>query len=260
MSARFGFAPDWPAPSAVRSWVTERAGGESRGAYASLNLATHVGDSAQGVAANRARLLAGIGLPSEPVWLEQVHGTAVLDLDVDPVTRADAAVTSRPNVICTVLTADCLPVLFCDRGARRVGVAHAGWRGLLGGVLPATVAALGVRAAEIIAWLGPAIGPAAYEVGAEVRDAFLAQDPAAEACFAANARGRWQADLYGLARRSLSAAGVAAVSGGGFCTYGEPRRFFSHRREAPCGRMATMVWLDKPGSDAPSRLAASRST
>jgi polyphenol oxidase len=268
MSAQLGFVPDWPAPKTVRSWVTERAGGVSTGAYASLNLATHVGDSPLSVAKNRERLLAGADLPSEPVWLEQVHGTTVLDLDADrvaPVARADAAVTSRAGVVCTVLTADCLPVLFCDLAGRRVGVAHAGWRGLLNGVLPATVGALGVPPGEVVAWLGPAIGQRAYEVGADVRDAYLARDRAAEAFFAPNERGRWQADLYGLARRGLSAAGVRAVSGGGFCTFDEPGRFFSHRREAPCGRMATMIWIDARGIDTPGvgtrtgRNAAARS-
>jgi YfiH family protein len=243
MSARFGFVPDWPAPKGVRSWVTVRSGGVSTGSYASLNLATHVGDSPHDVAENRALLMAGIDLPSEPVWLEQVHGATVLDLDVDRVTPADAAVASRPGIVCAVLTADCLPVLFCDRGGGRVGVAHAGWRGLLNGVLPATVGAFGVPPRAIVAWLGPAIGPAAYEVGADVRDAYLAQDSAAERFFASNARGRWQADLYGLARHSLYTCGVSAVAGGGFCTLAESERFFSHRREAPCGRMATLIWL-----------------
>jgi YfiH family protein len=243
MSARFGFVPDWPAPASVRSWVTGRAGGVSTGAYATLNLATHVGDDPADVAENRALLMAGIDLPSEPVWLEQVHGAAVLDLDVDAVTPADAAVTSRAGLVCTVLTADCLPVLLCDRAGRRIGVAHAGWRGLLNGVLPATVGAFGVRPRDLVAWLGPAIGPAAYEVGADVRDAYVAQDPAAERFFAPNARGRWQADLYGLARQSLNAAGVLAVAGGEFCTYADSGRFFSHRREAPCGRIATLIWL-----------------
>jgi polyphenol oxidase len=245
MSVRFGFAPDWPAPSAVRSWVTERTGGVSTGTYGSLNLATHVGDSPRSVAENRARLAAGIELPSEPVWLEQVHGAKVLDLDVDRVTPADAAVTSRLGIVCTVLTADCLPVLFCDRAGRQVGVAHAGWRGLLGGVLPATVAAFGVPAGEIVAWLGPAIGAASYEVGADVRDAYVARDSAAECCFEPNARGRWQADLYALARASLAVAGVTSVAGGELCTFSAPQRFFSHRREAPCGRFATMIWLEK---------------
>lgn len=241
MSAVPGFAPDWPAPPPVRAWVTERG---SAARYGALNLAVHVGDAADAVAANRDRLRAALRLRSEPRWLEQVHGTRVLDLDSEDAVAADGAVTGRPGVVCAVLTADCLPVLLCDRKGRRVGAAHAGWRGLLNGVLPAAVAALRSDPQDIVAWLGPAIGQAAYEVGAEVRDAFVARSPAATGRFERNARGRWQADLYGLACDALAAAGVRAVHGGGFCTYTEAERFFSHRREAPCGRMATLIWLD----------------
>lgn len=240
-AAALGFAPAWPAPPCVRAWVTVR-GGATR--YGTLNLATHVGDDLAAVAANRARLRAGLSLPTEPTWLEQVHGSRVLDLDREEPGRADGAVTARPGVVCVVLTADCLPVLLCDRAGRRVGIAHAGWRGLLAGVLPAAVRALGVDAAEVVAWLGPAIGPDRYEVGADVRDPFVARAPAAAHRFSPNARGRWQADLYGLARDSLAGAGVTSVHGGGFCTYDEQDRFFSHRRESRCGRMATLVWLE----------------
>lgn len=246
MSDRLGFGPDWPAPARVRAWVTERAGGASSGSYVSLNLATHVGDAPQRVAENRAILSAGVPLPAEPVWLVQVHGATVLDLDRDAVAPADGAVTSRPGVVCAVLTADCLPVIFASRDGGRVGVAHAGWRGLLNGVLPAAVRALRTPPAEVVAWLGPAIGAASYEVGAEVRDAYLLRDARAGEAFTPNARGRWQADLYALARASLAEAGVVAVHGGGFCTYREADRFFSHRREAPCGRFATLVWLAPP--------------
>ena len=246
MSARLGFTPDWPAPDRVRALVTERPGGVSEGRYAALNLATHVGDAPATVAANRALLRAE--LPSEPGWLEQVHGSAVLDLDRQGSTLppADAAVTGRAGTVCAVLTADCLPVLLCDRAGRRVGAAHAGWRGLLLGVLPAAVAALDCDPGDVLAWLGPAIGPRSYEVGADVRDPYVAANANAAQHFAPNARGRWQADLYGLARASLNAAGVQAIFGGGFCTFAESARFFSHRREAPCGRMATLIWLD-PG-------------
>lgn len=244
MSSPLGFAPDWPAPAKVRAWVTERGGS---GRYGTLNLATHVGDDASAVAANRARLRTTLGLPAEPHWLEQVHGTRVLDLDRTATGAADGAVTARADIVCAVMTADCLPVLLCDRRGRRVGAAHAGWRGLVDGVLPAAVAAMGVRPSQLLAWLGPAISQPAYEVGAEVREAFVARDPGAARRFAANERGRWQADLYGLARDALAAAGVADVHGGGFCTFTEPERFFSHRREAPCGRMATLIWLDGGG-------------
>jgi YfiH family protein len=236
-----GFAPDWPAPPNVRAWVTERG---SAARYGTLNLALHVGDDAKGVAANRARLRAALALPSEPHWLTQVHGVRVLDLDRERASEADGAVTRRAGVVCAVLTADCLPVLLCDRAGTRVGVAHAGWRGLLNGVLPAAVAAFGREQRELVAWFGPAIGQASYEVGAEVRDAFVARSSAASRRFFRNARGRWQADLYGLARDSLAAAGVESLHGGGFCTYTESERFFSHRREAPCGRMGALIWLD----------------
>ena len=238
--ATFGFAPDWPAPAHVHAWVTERGGA---GRFGAGNLGTHVGDDASVVAANRARLRAELALPSEPRWLTQVHGAHVLDLDREAVVPADGAVTSRTGVVCAVLTADCLPVLFCDRAGRRVGVAHAGWRGLLAGVLPAAVRAMPGPATDLVAWLGPAIGPSAYEVGADVREPFVAQSAAAERRFERNTRGRWQADLYGLARDALAAAGVREVYGGDLCTFAAAERFFSHRREGQCGRMATLIWL-----------------
>jgi YfiH family protein len=238
--ATFSFAPDWPAPRNVRAWVTERGGA---GRYGAGNLGTHVGDDPEVVAANRARLRRELALPAEPTWLTQVHGARVLDLDREPVAPADGAVTSRTGVVCAVLTADCLSVLLCDRAGKRVGVAHAGWRGLLAGVLPAAVGAMAVPAGDVVAWLGPAIGQSAYEVGADVRDPFVARDAAAELRFERNARGRWQADLLGLARDSLAAAGVGSVHGGGLCTFTAAQRFFSHRREGQCGRFATLVWL-----------------
>jgi hypothetical protein len=213
-----------------------------------LNLATHVGDDPAAVAENRRRLRVALRLPAEPRWLEQVHGSRVLDLDTDRAGRADGAVTGRPGTVCAVLTADCVPVLLADGQGRRVGVAHAGWRGLVAGVLPAAVAALGTAPEGVLAWLGPGIGPAAFEVGEEVRDAFAGAGFSTGEAFRRNGRGRWQADLYGLARQSLEAAGVGRVSGGGFCTHAEHPRFFSHRREAPCGRFATLIWLDAPAN------------
>ena len=265
--------PSWPAPPGVHARSTLRTGGVSRAGYASLNLGDHVGDDPTHVAENRRRLVERLALPSEPCWLNQVHGRDVLDLDgaaqgparpgaevrgPDPADGAagirasgaralgpaDAAVTSRPRVVCVVLTADCVPVLLADRGGRRIGAAHAGWRGLAQGVLPATVAALGVPPRDLIAWLGPAIGPQAFEVGDEVRAAFAGQGFAVDRAFRRNACGRWQADLYALATESLNRAGVEAVYGGGRCTYTEADRFFSHRREAPCGRMASLIWID----------------
>ncbi len=239
--------PDWPVPAHVNAVATQRGGGVSRGPYASLNLGTHVGDDPNLVAANRHLLAAELELPVQPCWLEQVHGAAVVDLDTESPRTADGAVTSTALRACAVLTADCLPVLFVDSAGTRIGVAHAGWRGLAGGVLPAVVAAMGDDPGDLLAWLGPAIGPAAYEVGEEVRGVFVAADAGADACFTPNARGRWQADLYGLARLSLASAGVSAVYGGDFCTYADAERFYSSRREATCGRMATLIWLSTPG-------------
>jgi YfiH family protein len=238
-----GFVPDWPAPAGVGSLQTTRLGGVSCAPYAEFNLAGHVGDDARAVAANRARLTAR--LPAAPFWLEQVHGSTVLDLDAAPCGNvpADAAVSHRRGVVCAVLTADCLPVLLCNRAASAVGAAHAGWRGLLDGVLENTVAALGGPAADLLAWLGPAIGSAAFEVGPEVRAAFLARDPDAARHFRAGAPGKFFADLYGLARQRLAACGVQAIHGGNFCTYAEAGRFYSYRREGRTGRMASLIWL-----------------
>lgn len=237
-----GFAADWPAPPGVRTWQTVRAGGVSRGAYASLNLALHVGDRGVDVERNRRLLADGLALPAEPQWLDQVHGKRILDVDRGETGRGDGAVTSRPGVVLAVMTADCLPVLLASEDGRQVGVAHAGWRGLAAGVLAEAVGAFSCPPGALMAWLGPAIGQSAFEVGAEVRQAFVDQDSGAAGAFVPNSRGRWQADLHALARRSLVAAGVTAVHGRIDCTYGDADRFFSHRREAPCGRMATLVW------------------
>jgi hypothetical protein len=237
--------PDWPAPAHVRVVSTLRGGGRSEGAYASLNLAAHVGDAPAAVAANRTLLRNAAGLPAEPLWLEQVHGIGVVD-HAGPVPappRADAACATGRGLVCAVMTADCLPVAFADRRGTRVALAHAGWRGLAGGVLEATIAALGVPPADLHAWLGPAIGPDAFEVGAEVREAFLSRSPAAAACFRSNERGRQQADLCALARLALARAGVVSVHGGGWCTHGDAARFYSFRRDGITGRMATLAWL-----------------
>lgn len=237
--------PDWPAPANVQAAVTVRAAaGASQGEYADFNLASHVDDEAAAVSANRALLVEQLGLPEQPYWLEQVHGQQVIDLD-DPrrLSQGDAAVTAKLGQVAAVLTADCLPVLFADRAGSRVGVAHCGWRGLAGGVIGNTVAAMGLPGDELMAWLGPGISQGAYEVDATVRDAFLALDPDHAGCFLENSQRRWQANLYALARRLLTAAGVEAIFGGGFCTYYDQRRFFSYRRQGACGRMATLIWL-----------------
>lgn len=235
--------PDWPAPARVRALSTTRAGGVSVAPYDSLNLGTHVGDDPARVAANRAQVRRIV--PSEPAWLNQVHGTAVVDAaSVASVQDADASVSRTPGAVCVVMTADCLPVLLCDRAGSVVGAAHAGWRGLHGGVIEATVAAMQVAPADVIAWLGPAIGPTAFEVGDEVRAAFVATDAIADAAFKpAGQPGKWLADIYLLARQRLAALGVTAVYGGDCCTVSESRRFFSYRRDGVTGRMASLVWL-----------------
>ena len=237
--------PDWPAQAHVRVLSSLRGGGVSEGPYASLNLAGHVGDRAEAVAANRLLLHEAARLPAEPLWLEQVHGTVVVlhagSAGSPP--RADAAVAFEPGRVCAVMTADCLPVVFADRAGARVAVAHAGWRGLVGGVLEATIAALEVPPADLHAWLGPAIGPAAFEVGPEVREAYLAKVEGSTPCFTSNDRDRYLADIYGLARLVLGAAGVESVHGGGWCTHEDAQRFFSYRRDGVTGRMATLAWL-----------------
>ncbi len=235
--------PDWPAPPGVRCGVTTRAGGVSTGAYASLNLGDHVGDDPDRVTENRRRLEAALSLPEAPRWLAQVHGSRVLRLPAEAVGAGDGAVTAAAGVVCAVLTADCLPVLLARRDGSAVGVAHAGWRGLAAGVLANAVGMLGGPPEAMLAWLGPAITAPAYEVGPDVHDALMGADPRLGAALTANAAGRWQADLMLAARLALGAAGVTAVYGGGLCAHSDPR-FFSHRRQAPCGRMAALIWRD----------------
>jgi YfiH family protein len=234
--------PVWPAPPRVKALVTTRNGGVSGGPYTSLNLGTRVGDDPQAVTENRARLSAR--LPSEPRWLQQVHGIDVVQADraaEEP--TADAAFTRIAGVVCAVQIADCLPVLFCDREGTRVAAAHAGWRGLSAGVLERTVSALGVSPDELIAWLGPAIGPQKFEVGADVFETFTTDDAAAMAAFRPLREAKWLADLYALARHRLSRAGMTAVFGGGLCTFSDPLRFFSHRRDRVTGRHGALIWI-----------------
>lgn len=235
--------PDWPAPANVRALSTTRSGGVSLGPYASLNLGDHVADDPAVVAENRARLRKH--LPAEPLWLKQVHRADVADADsAFGVPEADAAAARKAGKVCAVLTADCLPLLLCDQAGTVVAAAHAGWRGLAGGVIEAAVAAMAVPPDEILAWLGPAIGPAAFEVGGEVRDAFLAFDPTAEAAFAPKDGGKWLADIFLLARQRLGKIGVKSVHGGGLCTYTDGSRFYSYRRDGATGRMASLIWLE----------------
>jgi YfiH family protein len=234
--------PDWPAPQRVKALVTTRNGGVSLGAYAGLNLGTRVGDDPQAVSENRARLRAL--LPSEPRWLQQVHGIDVVQADraaAEPI--ADGAFTDVASVVCAVQIADCLPVLFCDRAGTRVASAHAGWRGLSAGVLERTVSSLGVPPNELMAWLGPAIGPQKFEVGADVFEKFTAGDPKTVAAFKLLRDGKWLADLFALARHRLSLSGVTAIFGGGLCTFSDPARFFSHRRDRVTGRQGAFIWI-----------------
>ncbi|MCG5510838.1 peptidoglycan editing factor PgeF [Ectothiorhodospira lacustris] len=236
--------PAWPAPAGVRSISTTRAGGVSRPPFDDFNLGLNNGDDPKAVIHNRRLLRQRLGLPREPCWLHQVHGIRVVETSCcGDQPAADAVVAFAPGPPCVVMTADCLPVLFCDHAGTRVGAAHAGWRGLAGGVLEATVEALGCPPGELMAWLGPCIGPGAFEVGDEVRAAFLQQDPGAHDAFAPSSTGRWLADLRMLARRRLSACGLRSIQAETACTFSDARRFYSFRRDGETGRMATLIWL-----------------
>jgi polyphenol oxidase len=234
--------PDWPAARRVRALITTRAGGVSSGKYATLNLGARVGDDPQHVARNRAFLNAC--LPAEPSWLKQVHGATTIDAAQAAGTEADGTTTHAAGTVCAVLTADCLPVLFCDCSGGAVGIAHAGWRGLAAGIVESVVRAMDVSARSVLAYIGPGIGPRVYEVGDDVRKAFVDRDPDAAGAFAPGQNGKFLADLYALARQRLAAAGVTQVYGGGFCTASE-ERFFSFRRDGVTGRMASLVWLEE---------------
>ena len=234
--------PDWPAPARVRACVTTRADGVSLAPFDSLNLGDHVDDDPLAVTENRRRLTDTFAI--RPAWLRQVHGVEVVEADPTLTAEADGSWTSTPGIACTSMTADCLPALFCDRAGTRVAAAHAGWRGLAAGVLEATVERLEVPASQILVWLGPAIGPGAFEVGAEVREAFLATHPETIEAFVPSVNpGRFMADIYALARLRLAARGITAVHGGGFCTVTDPR-FFSYRRSPRTGRFASLIWLE----------------
>lgn len=242
--------PRWPAATSVHAFVTTRNGGVSRGASASLDLggaslASLQPDDRDSISENRRRVQAF--LPSPPIWLAQVHGADVATIGAtSPLSppRADAAVTREANAVLAVRIADCMPVLFADRGASVIAVAHAGWRGLAAGVLENTLAAMDCDAARIVAWLGPAIGRKAFEVGADVRDAFVRDDDAARAAFIDRSPGKWLADLEALARMRLARAGVHSIDGCGLCTFSDPARFFSYRRDGTSGRMAAFIWRE----------------
>jgi YfiH family protein len=234
--------PDWPAPVGIKACVTTRAGGVSVAPFDSFNLGDHVDDDPQAVAHNRSRLTSR--LETRPAWLKQVHGINVVEASPEAVMEADASWTRTPGVACTIMTADCLPVLFCNRSGTQVAGAHAGWRGLAAGVLEAAVDSFADAPSEILVWLGPAIGPQAFEVGPEVREAFMAIHPETVEAFAPSVNpGKFMADIYQLARLRLAAHGVTAVYGGGLSTYND-ERFFSYRRGARTGRFASLVWID----------------
>lgn len=239
--------PDWPAPAGVRAACTTRIGGVSCKPWDSLNLGVHVGDNPDHVAVNRQRLADRLGLDKEAFgWLSQIHGTCVVELPHTGVPSADASTTRWPEQVCAILTADCLPVLFCNKGGTQVAAAHAGWRGLCVGVLEATLDSFDSPAHEVLAWLGPAIGSSAFEVGPEVMEEFVSRDPAAASAFTAQgaAPGHFMADIYRLARQRLHGAGVTAIYGGGECTLSDSERFFSYRRDGSTGRMASLIWLE----------------
>ncbi len=237
--------PDWPAPPSVAACVTTRRGGYSATPYDSLNLGDHVGDDPESVQRNRKHLSKILGLPNEPKWLNQVHGATVLNAArIQPGAKADACYSRKPGVVCAIMTADCLPVFFSDDEGREVAVAHAGWRGLAAGVLEATVDAMQAPPAQIIAWLGPAIGPERFEVGDEVLAAFQKADLAAIQAFKPSPNGRWLANIYTLARQRLEQAGVKTISGGTACTFLDEEKFYSYRRDGQAsGRMASLIWI-----------------
>lgn len=238
--------PDWPAPDNIRAAVSTRFGGVSHAGYASLNLADHVGDDPAAVAENRRRLADALTLPQPPRWLAQVHGIAVVQADaLASAVEADGSWSARAGTVCAVLTADCLPVLMCDRAGTRVAAVHAGWRGMCAGILQAAVRQFigaGTSAEQILVWFGPAISARNYEVDDALREQFCANQPACAAAFAPGRPGHWQLDLYAAARSMLMLSGVKSFSGGGFCTY-DDERFYSYRREAVCGRQAALVWI-----------------
>lgn len=241
--------PQWPAATRVRSVSTTRSGGVSLSPYDSLNLGSHVDDDPDAVSRNRDILCSELSLPAVPAWMDQVHGVDVLYVDHNTTTvqTADAAWTDQPGCVLCVMTADCLPVLLASRSGLVVAVAHGGWRGLANGILQKTVDALPVEAGELVAWLGPAIGPSQFEVGSEVREAFVSRDPLFDDCFEPSPSGseKFLADIFKLGEHSLHSAGVMQVFGSGICTYQDSRRFFSHRRDqGKTGRMASLIWID----------------
>lgn len=234
---------DWSAPGHVHAFTTTRKGGTSEGVYDSFNLAAHVGDQLSAVNANRQLLKDVFDLPAEPVWLQQVHSNRVITADKFNDSEADASWTSNRNVVCAVLTADCLPVFFSSKDGSRVAMAHAGWRGLLNGVISKTFSALHIKPDDCLVWLGPAIGPGAFEVGKEVLASFTEEDESTLHAFSQKDEEHWLCDMYQLARIELKKLGITQVSGGELCTYSDEENFYSFRRSGGTGRMASLIWI-----------------
>lgn len=238
--------PNWPVVQKIKAFTTTRYGGVSLPPYDNFNLATHVGDDLQSVLCNRQRLRDTLLLPSEPVWLSQIHSTQVVELPLseNEIPQADAVYTQQRQQICAIMTADCLPVLFYSTKGGEVAAAHAGWRGLCNGILENTLACFQAAPQDIIAWLGPAIGPNAFEVGAEVRHQFMQHFPEAKKAFIAKQDGKFLADIYLLARQRLQYAGIQQIYGGDYCTMNNQHLFFSYRRQKQTGRMVSLIWLE----------------
>ena len=236
----------WPAPAHIKAGTTTRQGGVSTGPYTSFNIAQHVDDDAAAVIQNRTYLQDLLGLSAEPFWLSQVHGSEV-STDERQIAEADAIVTMNKNQVCAVMTADCLPVLLCDRAGSCVAAAHAGWRGLAAGIIPQTIEKMPVSREQLLVWLGPAIGPDAFEVGEEVKAAFLEQGAVYQTAFTPASKNTWRMNIYQAARVQLGMLGIEAVYGGNFCTYSDAERFYSYRRDKVTGRMASMIWMEAPG-------------
>lgn len=241
-----GICPDWPAPGNVHAWSTFRTGGVSEAPYDQLNLADHVGDDKHTVSRNRQLLKQSLALPSEPCWLEQVHGIDVIEASTAMENNvADGSFASKPGHVCVVMTADCLPVLLCNKQGTVVAAVHAGWRGLLQGVIPAAVEKLQIQNEHILAWLGPAIGPQSFEVGREVKEAFMNADLNNDAAFLPSTAGHFFANLYQLAELQLKRLGIKNVYGQKWCTYQDKSHYFSYRRDGVTGRMASLIWLSE---------------
>jgi YfiH family protein len=236
--------PRWPVPKNVHAVCTTREGGGSSAPFDTFNLSDRVGDKPIAVDNNRAHLIEWLSLPARPVWLQQVHGNTVVEVGkLNGDVQADAAMAESAGLVCVVTTADCLPVLFCDQKGTRVAAVHAGWRGLAAGVLEATVVAMARPVDQLYAWLGPAIGPQSFEVGGEVRAVFVAKDPTNSSAFKPSQNARWLANIYQLAINTLRAQGVSQIFGGRYCTFSDPKRFYSYRRDKRTGRMASLIWI-----------------